>query len=35
MTSAEIRARLIDALRIDLVGPALADELLDEMPTRF
>ena len=35
MTSAEIHARLIDALRIDLVGPALADELLDEMPTRF
>ena len=35
MTSAEIRARLIDALRIDLVGPALPDELLDEMPTRF
>ncbi|MBK8752322.1 MAG: helicase [Candidatus Competibacteraceae bacterium] len=35
MTSAEIRDRLIHALRVDLVGPALADELLDETPTRW
>jgi hypothetical protein len=35
MTPAAIRNRLIDALRIDLVGPALPDEQLDQNPTRW
>lgn len=30
MTPADVRNRLIDALRTDLVGPALPDELLDQ-----
>ena len=35
MTPAAVRDRLIDALRQDLVGPALPDELLDQAPTRW
>ena len=35
MTPADVRDRLITALRVDLVGPALADELLSETPTRW
>ncbi|MFO1419611.1 MAG: DISARM system helicase DrmA [Candidatus Competibacteraceae bacterium] len=35
MTPADVRNRLIDALRTDLVGPALPDELLDQAPTRW
>ncbi len=35
MTPADVRDRLIHALRVDLVGPALADEILDETPTRW
>ena len=35
MTPADVRDRLIDALRQDLVGPALPDELLDQAPTRW
>ena len=35
MTPADVRDRLIHALRADLVGPALPDEILDEAPTRF
>ena len=33
MTPAAVRDRLIEALRVDLVGPALPDELLDQNPT--
>lgn len=35
MTPADVRDRLIAALRTDLVGPALADEILNEIPTRW
>jgi len=35
MTPADVRDRLITALRVDLVGPALADEILNEIPTRW
>ena len=35
MTSADVRDRLIAALRTDLVGPALPDEILNEIPTRW
>ena len=35
MTSADVRDRLIAALRTDLVGPALPDEILNETPTRW
>ncbi|MFO1433947.1 MAG: hypothetical protein U1F76_28275 [Candidatus Competibacteraceae bacterium] len=35
MLPADVRNRLIDALRVDLVGPALPDELLDQNPTRW
>ena len=35
MQSADVRDRLITALRVDLVGPALPDEILNEMPTRW
>ncbi len=35
MTSADVRDRLITALRVDLVGPALPDEILNEIPTRW
>ena len=39
MTSAEVRSRLVDALRLDLVGPdnrhAFAYELLPQSPTRW
>ena len=33
MTPAAVRDRLLEALRVDLVGPALPDELLDQNPT--
>lgn len=35
MTPADVRDRLIAALRVDLVGPALPDEILNEIPTRW
>jgi hypothetical protein len=39
MTSADVRSRLVDALRLDLVGPdnrhAFAHELLPQSPTRW
>ncbi|QQS54075.1 MAG: helicase [Candidatus Competibacteraceae bacterium] len=35
MTPADVRDRLIAALRTDLVGPALADEILNEPPVRW
>ena len=35
MTPADVRDRLITALHVDLVGPALADEILNEIPTRW
>ncbi len=35
MQSADVRDRLIAALRTDLVGPALPDEILNEAPTRW
>ena len=39
MTSKEVRATLVDALKLDLVGPwprhAFANELLPENPTRW
>src|SRR5437762_12929686 len=39
MMSTEIRAKLVDALKLDLVGPwpghAFANELLPENPTRW
>ncbi|HRZ07399.1 MAG TPA: helicase, partial [Candidatus Competibacteraceae bacterium] len=35
MTPAAVRDRLIDALRLDLVGPALPDEQLTESPSRW
>ncbi len=35
MTPADVRDRLIAALRTDLVGPALPDEILNEIPTRW
>src|SRR3954466_10221744 len=38
-TSVEVRAQLVDALKLDLVGPwpghAFANELLPENPTRW
>jgi hypothetical protein len=38
-TSSEVRAKLVDALKLDLVGPwparPLANELLPENPTRW
>ena len=39
MTSADVRARLTHALRLDLIGPeadeSQADELLPFLPSRF
>ena len=35
MIPADVRDRLIAALRTDLVGPALPDEILNETPTRW
>ena len=34
-TSADVRARLVDVLRRDLIGPGAADEILHQSPSRW